>query len=388
MDCQKLEKESATAKELLQECRNTRKKLADEVRSLTKRVKELEIKLPKLSMEIAGCDTTRAELTKLIPELRKQCDLSKDDANKLKELQKKVEKCKTDMASCAKLASKLEAEVARLQKAILDAGGPRLKKQQQACQKALANLDATEKTLKAAKVTVISSEKAVKKACKLKELAEKQLHDCVNLLHEKEEEHKALEQDALNVKHAFDKVKILEEEKREALEAVTKECDELRQSQSEIKVVEVELVGQIDALKKQLRETSNKKQHWEKELSKLRAAAEEDDEYMSDDEDNEEPPHESDLDGDGDKQMPDVDQNATIPGEKNALPVYPPESLDRYDKEEIKENIQILENERNSIAKNANMGAIAEYRRKEADYLARYVTAVITRMSQTLKFLT
>ena len=37
----------------------------------------------------------------------------------------------------------------------------------------------------------------------------------------------------------------------------------------------------------------------------------------------------------------------------------------------LKTDIDTLESERNSLAKNANMGAIAEYRKKEADYLAR-----------------
>jgi structural maintenance of chromosome 4 len=45
--------------------------------------------------------------------------------------------------------------------------------------------------------------------------------------------------------------------------------------------------------------------------------------------------------------------------------------LERYDREELKDTINTLQNERNVLAKNANMGAIAEYRKKEADYLAR-----------------
>jgi structural maintenance of chromosome 4 len=39
--------------------------------------------------------------------------------------------------------------------------------------------------------------------------------------------------------------------------------------------------------------------------------------------------------------------------------------------ESIKNDISVLEKERDSLSKNANMGAIAEYRKKEADYLSR-----------------
>jgi structural maintenance of chromosome 4 len=45
--------------------------------------------------------------------------------------------------------------------------------------------------------------------------------------------------------------------------------------------------------------------------------------------------------------------------------------LKQYDKRQVKEEISMLESERNAIAKNANMGAIAEYRKKETEYLAR-----------------
>ena len=40
----------------------------------------------------------------------------------------------------------------------------------------------------------------------------------------------------------------------------------------------------------------------------------------------------------------------------------------------MKQKIKLLEEEKETMAKNANMAAIAEYRKKEADYLVRYVT--------------
>ena len=68
-------------------------------------MKSLEIKIPKLSLEISGFDTTREELTKLIPELRVQCEVSAEDEEKKVDLKENVKKCKNDMESCAKLAS-------------------------------------------------------------------------------------------------------------------------------------------------------------------------------------------------------------------------------------------------------------------------------------------
>ena len=55
----------------------------------------------------------------------------------------------------------------------------------------------------------------------------------------------------------------------------------------------------------------------------------------------------------------------------SSLPKLADASLDQYGIESIKSDISVLEKERDSIAKNANMGAIAEFRKKEADYLSR-----------------
>jgi structural maintenance of chromosome 4 len=389
-DCQQLEAEVAKAQAFLQECRARRKELNEEIRTLKNRVKVLEVKVPKLAMEIAGCDTTREELTKRIPELKSQSELSASDAAKLVELNRNVHKCRTEMSSCAMLASKLEAEVARLQKAILDAGGSKLKKQQAACEKALSSLNDTQKALNSAKVAITSSQKAVTKARDAKAAAEEQLDECKATLEDKHTEFKSLEDDALHVLQSYEKVKEVEAEKKDALDAVTKECEVLKKAQSEVKCVEIELLGHIEAFDKQIVDCKKKMQHWTKELSKLRAVAEEDDDDLdlSDDEEEEEDtgsdaPSPETLEGaDGDTTMEDAlaGDSDIAPEEpaqklsKTSLPKLSFAVLEKYEKDVIKDEIEVLETERNTIAKNANMGAIAEYRKKEADYLIRYVT--------------
>ena len=84
MDSKELEAEAKEALRDLQECRSKRRALVEEIRTLKRRIKSLTVKLPKLTMEIEGCDTTREELTKRIPELREQCTVSKEDEKKLK----------------------------------------------------------------------------------------------------------------------------------------------------------------------------------------------------------------------------------------------------------------------------------------------------------------
>ncbi|KAL3910268.1 MAG: hypothetical protein SGILL_007759, partial [Bacillariaceae sp.] len=173
--------------------RQRRKEIKDELRKLNKSIKSLEVCLPKLSLEITGCDTTRQELTRLIPELRSQCEVSDEEAQKVEALQAKVDQCKSDMSSCVTLADKLEGEVSKLQKDILDAGGPRLKKQKTTCEKILSSLNDAEKSLKSSTVEIASAHKAIAKAQKNLQSLSTQMQTCEALLAEKTDELKSLE---------------------------------------------------------------------------------------------------------------------------------------------------------------------------------------------------
>jgi structural maintenance of chromosome 4 len=378
LDCKRIEQEAAKTQALLQECRSSRKKLGDEIKSLVKARKALDIRLPKLSLEISGFDTSRTDLETFIPQLRSQCELSEDDEVELIELNKEVQQCKSVMSSCAILASKLESDVARLQKAILDAGGSEMKKQQSTCEKALLALNDAEKTLASSRVAITTNVKAAEKARKASKTAAMELEGCGLVLVEKETALAALAKDALAVKQSFDNVHTIEEEKRAALEEASKECDEKKKLQADLRCKEIDLLGQIDALDKQINDCDKRQIKWGSELKKLRSAVDEEDVEFDNHEDEGDDMDRKDSDraslGNEDTDMPNADESS--PESKNeksssSLPTLSFAVLDKYDINEISHEISILESERSAIAKNANMGAIAEYRKKEVDYLAR-----------------
>uniref|UniRef100_A0A7S2JYQ7 Structural maintenance of chromosomes protein n=1 Tax=Leptocylindrus danicus TaxID=163516 RepID=A0A7S2JYQ7_9STRA len=384
---EELDAQANAMQEKLKNVREKRRALANEIRDLNKRIKTLKVRIPKLSMEIASCDTTREELTKRIPELRAECVLSRDDTIKLERLNKKVEKCKLDMASCTMQASKLEAEVASIQKSILDAGGNKLKRQKKMCKNALSNLDEGNKELNEAKVAISSSRKASEKAETMVKNSESELRDNDEKLQQLTDEFKQLEEDAYAVMEAYETAKELEMAKQKELETVQKEREKLRKVQSAMKGIEVDLVAQFEDLDRQVKDNEKRAFHWEHELAKLRTAENQDDEFdASDDEmegDNDEElleendrgdDNENDRDGakgdhDGDSKSPsDIAKRLA---KKGSLKIFTSSALARYNREEVKQMIKILEDERDSLAKDANMGAIAEYRKKEVDYLAR-----------------
>lgn len=157
----------------------------------------------------------------------------------------------------------------------------------------------------------------------------------------------------------------------------------------------------MENCEKAMGENKSRVKHWEKELKKLRRAEEQDCDY-DDDEDEEDADDISQVDEhdkeqkndratdasmtegqeeDGDVEMETTDNEqpkskpkAKVRIEKKKmtmLPIYNEQALEQYDKEEVKNDIDTLEDERKTMAKNANMAAIAEYKKKEEDYLAR-----------------
>ena len=379
-DFKAIEEQASKVVEELKECRQRRRDIAQEIQLLTKSIKALSIKLPKLSIEIEGFDTTRATLTERIPELRSQCELSEKDRAMLKKLNQEVEKRKMEMASCAMQTSKLESDVARIQKAILDAGGPKLKLQQSVCDKVTKELDEAEKKLNAARVAIATSEKAIAKAKSAKVANQEEMETLKATTHDKLTEFRSLEDGALEVMQKYEEVKDLEAEKNGALEEISKEIEVLEKSQSVLKGAEIELMGQADAFEKQLHESEKKRQHWASEIEKLHAAEEDEEEYdASDDEAEEEEkipdeaeeeekiPDEADT-----EDAPDVEQKGLANSQRSScLSRLTLNTLEQYREEDVKAQISVLETEKATLAKNANMGAIAEYRKKEADYLSR-----------------
>ncbi len=369
-ECSKLEALAAKALQDLKDCREQRRKLSEEIRGLNKRIKNLKVQIPKLSMEISSCDTTRKELSKRLPELRAQCTLSEFDTNKLAELNEKVLKCRADMSSCSLLASELEGDVERLQQGILDAGGTKLKKQQETCTKIVEDLNKRTKTLNSTKVQLNSLTKAVEKAKKASETCRQDLEKSKELLQAKKDDFKKLEDEALGVMQAYEKVQEIEAEKKKALINVSKESEALKKSQSSIKCIELEMISKLENCEKTINENTKRTRHWKDQIDRLiKAEKEEDDFDQSDDEvENEEV---SKMDTSGDEMDREESDCIGSVSEDSALPVFHENALLQYDRSEVKQEISILENERDSIAKNANMAAIAEYKKKESDYLAR-----------------
>jgi len=358
-DCSNLEKIAQKAMDDLKVCREKRRSLLDEVRHLKKRVKVLSVSIPKLSMEIVGCDTSRKELTQRIPDLQKESILSPEGTDKLETLMKKVEMFKSDMSACINMSEALDKEISEVQKSILDAGGPRLKKQKEMCQEAASELNKCKKELNAAKVNMKNSKKSKEKSEKSLESAKRDLDKTKEKIESITQTLKELEGDAMIVMQSYEKAKDSEKEKRNALDSVIKDFERIKKEVTELKGVEVEVSGELDEIKKHVKEMKRHINHFDAEMLRLKSEEKSQDEF--------------DISDDEAEENEDVLCDESKGTEESQQPkcVLPEDVLAKYSRDELESEISILEKERYALEKDANMGAIAEYRKKEKDYLSK-----------------
>ena len=359
---------------MLQQIRSRRKEIQNQLRQLGKDIKALQASVPKIELEIGNCETVRENLTTLIPQLEEQLAENQVDNAQLEELEAEVNLCMRRLDDCTEKASELEQRKATLQKAILGAGGNEFKKQESKCKKLQEELDKIEKDIRTAKVAIATNEKSMTKAEEASTKAEEQIAAAQETLEKHQADLKALEADAFAVMEAYEKVKALESEKKEELETSAKDFEEFKKSQSSAKCLEVDLLGQIDAIDKQMDDNRTKSSHWESEMMKLEDAAKRDEEEWGDLTDDDEECEGGDEGDDRSKMNEECEvekDNVKKSNSKSILPIYSPEILNGHDRDTLKERIAILETERNTIAKNANLGAIAEYQKKETEFMTR-----------------
>ena len=364
--------------------RQERKALSNEIRELSKRLKTLDVLIPKLSLEISGFETSRLNLAQSIPELRARCELTAAEKTKLENLGSEVSRLQMELSDCVHQAASVEAKVKAIQHEIADAGGPEYKKQKALCEKTSKLLSETETALNAAKVTVGSSDKKVSTNLKLQEELDTELVELEAVYDELSHSIASLEEDAAKVKEVQDAITAEEIEKQEAAKVAFMEYETMKQETEAGRLAEVQLAETVSRLEMVLTELSRRENRLAEDLGKLRAAAAADYEEYFDDNDgetSEAAQSETTASGqsceDGDVQMEDTEGDLELgSSSRGELPLLSEVALSQYRKDDIQDEIGMLETERNAIAKNANMGAIAEYRKKEGDYLARYVNAL------------
>lgn len=417
-----LQRDAAELKDALQRVRDEKFALEREVTTLTRSIEQIENELPRLELSLNATKTKLTDLRASTKALEQQTTLTGAAKAQVAALKKTKAAKETEFADVQRTVAAMEQKLAGLKDKILDVGGAKLRKAQDVANKITKQIDDKTKQMTKIRVDYKSAQKNSEKAV----AALARLETDVAALKTKIEEIKtqcaAMEEDAMAVLQKKEAVEETLKTHAAALRKEQKTYEKLKKQVDALQSSEVDLQNSLDDCEKMLEENAKKETYWTSKLTSLHAsyALEQeqnagvfDDEPVarpaakkngtaakkkqkktkqqkeSDDdgddvemedasEDAESKTNDDgDADGDEDAAMDDdeVDADADEPTDDlvhmDMLPMLDAKALARYSKEEMKYEISVLEQQRDELKANVNMGALMEYKQKEVEYRAR-----------------
>ncbi|XP_066935951.1 structural maintenance of chromosomes protein 4-like [Clytia hemisphaerica] len=331
--------------EKLEDLREKKSTLEDNVHRLHKEIKGMEHQYQKLKMEIQALITQESELVSQIKELEQQVKQSKPDPKHQKKMEKDIEEFEKTFKKASDSAGKIEKEVQSLHKKIMEIGKTKLSGQQ-------AKVDSVNKLIDEVTQKKTKASVGIKTAARNIKKSEEKIESLQNEIEENNEAIKNIEEVELNkledqatevlaaVEEGKNKMREMQSERerlREAFEATNEEETKLKEN-------EIKLKFDHQTYENLVKENHGKVAHWKKELSNLSL-------------------HKIRTSVTSDQTQPP--QTSTV----EEFKILSPEELEEVDREAITYEITVLTTKLE--AANPNMAAIADYFKKEEAYIMR-----------------
>ncbi|ETV91308.1 hypothetical protein H310_14128 [Aphanomyces invadans] len=349
-DLAALQKEAESLKSTLYNIRNARSNIEQEVRRLEDTIEGHTRRLPKMAMEIEAANSRAMSLAERVKILEKKVHLTPEENKKLKALEKQVKTLEVERASKQANVDSMQAEVDQLKQKILNIGGVPLKQQRQKVEELTKSIDTQTKALTKLRVDVKAAKKALEKSAATQVKMEKDKADNIAKLEKLRAEYKQIEDSAAVVCDKHEAAKALLEEHSSVLDDKRKEFDTLKKTVDGLASAEVDLLSQLDECEKLLADNEEKVKYWTGKLTELHTKYERDEEDFN----------------------LLLDSNEALTETVvNGLPTIDPSDLERCNKEQLKYEISILEQQRDELKEKVNMNSIAEYKKKEKEHMLR-----------------
>ncbi|XP_069648932.1 structural maintenance of chromosomes protein 4 isoform X1 [Haliaeetus albicilla] len=307
--------------------------LEEAIRNLRQDIQKMRNTLEKYTASIQSLSEQEIHLKTQVKELEANVIAAAPDKNKQKELEKILNSYKKDYECVAEKAGKIENEVKRLHKLIIDINNHKLKAQQDKLDKINKEIDECTSTITKAQVAVKTADRNLKKSEESVLRTEKEIKNNEKEIKDLTEELTKLEDKAAEIindcRQAEEVLPGVQEEHRSLLQEVKTIQDDEHALQKEALNIKLK-IEQIDS---HISAHQSKIKYWQKEISKLSLRPIED-----------KPPEE--------------------------FPVLSQEELEAIkDPDVITNQIALLEAQCHEMK--PNLGAIAEYKKKEELYLKR-----------------
>ncbi|XP_028321556.1 structural maintenance of chromosomes protein 4 isoform X2 [Gouania willdenowi] len=317
----------------LQGCQEKRLQLEENVQNIRPQLRDMKNTLEKYTNSMTSLSDQETHLKLQIKEFEANVLAAAPDKTKQKQMVKSLEAFKKDYEAASSKAGKVENEVKRLHNLIVDINSHKLKAQQDKLDNVNKELDDCSSTITKAQVAIKTADRNLKKCEESIARVQAELEENGKSMTELTEQLKKLEDEAGEVMKACHEAEAALPEFLEQHQEVLKEIKALQKQEHALQEESLSVRLRVEQIESTINEHNNKIKHWKKEASKLSLHAIED-----------------------------------KPAEE--LPVLTPEELDNLSDPNVLINEMMLL-ETKSSQKKPNLGAIAEYKKKEELYLQR-----------------
>uniref|UniRef100_A0A8C5WC00 Structural maintenance of chromosomes protein n=1 Tax=Leptobrachium leishanense TaxID=445787 RepID=A0A8C5WC00_9ANUR len=307
--------------------------LEEELSKLRQATREMKNTSEKYTASLQSLSEQEVHLKAQVKELEANVAATLPDKNQQKQMEKTLETFRKEYEKAAEKSGKVEDEVKRLHKLIVDINNHKLKAQQDKLDKINKEMDDCTSAITKAQVSIKTADRNLKKAEDAVVRTEQEIVENDKSIEELTEELKHLEEKATAIlnecKEAEGSLPEIQEKHRDLLQEIKVIQDKEHALQKEALNIRLK-IEQIDS---HISEQQSKIKYWQKEISKIT--------------------------------LHSIEDNP-----EDVLPVLTQEELGAIkDPDQLKNQIALLE--ARALEIKPNLGAIAEYKKKEELYLQR-----------------
>lgn len=253
----------------LQSWQQRKQQLEENVLKQSKELRDMKNTLEKYTASIQSLQEQEIHLKSQIKELEANVIATAPDKTKQKQMEKNLEAFKKNFDSASSKAGKVEAEVKRLHNLIVDINSHKLKAQQDKLDKVNKELDECSSAITKAQVAIKTSGRNLKKSEETVAKLETEIAENEKAIGELMEQLKKLEDQAGEIMKSCQEAEEALPEVQQQHRGVLQEIKSLQEQEHVLQKESLNVRLKVEQIDTAITECQNKIKHWEKESSKL-----------------------------------------------------------------------------------------------------------------------
>ncbi|SNX85103.1 related to SMC4 - Stable Maintenance of Chromosomes [Melanopsichium pennsylvanicum] len=357
------------------------------------RVPQIEVALDKIRMDLESGEQRVTEAKRRVAELKAESKPDANDASRIAELDVKITSLDKEIVKLTDKSRAIESDIKSLQERILEAGGVELRTQNSKVDSIKEKIELSSEVTTKAEVARNKAEKDVIKLQKCVEKNEAQLEELDGELEQLREEIGEKSQAADGIRSKVEEAQHLMDTKAEERDDIKSQLDERSESVNSFRALEMEIKQKLEVQERVKVDNEKRLDSYQEKLKSLTLH------YIDEDDWDDEEGEDANVDGEeGDqgreacaKRSKWAKKRAAVKGEHGIedvieeegeedaeadvhkapeLPQFSEDELRAMNEGHLRREMTLLEE--NELAKgSANMSVLAEYRKREAEFLTR-----------------